>query len=604
MGIDRHRFSGWITKKFESADAPTPTAARPFVESPGCAAWFGLEPLESRALYSSTLLPLVPAAPAAITVQNSPGPTWLNGTAFSADSRALWVWSDETFAMLDNAGGQRQAVLDFLAAKRVTTVYLFVGNENPLWSMAPAKYLETHTAQYESLIADLKGQGLAVFALIGGSGLDSHIGPGGRVEQVFQSVLTYNTAHPDFNQRFDGVNLDIEPWANVPGWHNQLDRQRDYLEMGLRLMRMKNQQDPGLKVGPATAHWFGNAAGDFIFPWASNPTGPSIKQLHEHVLDVYDYVSIQAYRDAKDYITSFVREEVQYGNRIGKPVVVGVETANNLVNNQNFYAEGESTMERVLAGVKKTYAKNRAFAGFALHDLGNYFQWASSVVGRYIFYNASAFDGSAAANGNDDKAIAADKSALLPGQAASFVNYTSYSKGINGIMVDIKNLPTKSRLSVKDFVFKVGNNNNPGKWSNAPKPISVTVRRGAGVGGSARVTILWADGAIQNKWLQVTVKASANTGLTFGDVFYFGSAVGDTGNSIGDARVTDADAQAVQSQARSAAAAIISRYDFNRDGRVDQADLDKAKNVIKNNKSLLSLIRTPQPAWMKKNRIA
>src|SRR5688500_15938575 len=37
------------------------------------------------------------------------------------------------------------------------------------------------------------------------------------------------------------------------------------------------------------------------------------------------------------------------------------------------------------------------------------------VVGRYVFYNASAFDGrSAAADAGDDLAIAADKSALRP----------------------------------------------------------------------------------------------------------------------------------------------------------------------------------------------
>ena len=66
----------------------------------------------------------------------------------------------------------------------------------------------------------------------------------------------------------------------------------------------------------------------------------------------------------------------------------------------------------------------------------------AAVQSRLIFYNNSSFDGgNAAANAPDDNAIATDKSALSPGQKATFANYTSYPKGINGIIVDIAGLP-------------------------------------------------------------------------------------------------------------------------------------------------------------------
>ena len=45
-----------------------------------------------------------------------------------------------------------------------------------------------------------------------------------------------------------------------------------------------------------------------------------------------------------------------------------------------------------------------------------------------------------AASAADDQAIATDKTALLPGETATFANYTSYSLGINGIMVDVADL--------------------------------------------------------------------------------------------------------------------------------------------------------------------
>ena len=76
------------------------------------------------------------------------------------------------------------------------------------------------------------------------------------------------------------------------------------------------------------------------------------------------------------------------------------------------------------------------------------------------------------------------------------------------------NLANPAALTAADFQFKVGNDNNPAAWTAAPAPASVTVRSGAGTNGSDRVTIIWADNAIENQWLQVTVLANANTGLS------------------------------------------------------------------------------------------
>ena len=52
----------------------------------------------------------------------------------------------------------------------------------------------------------------------------------------------------------------------------------------------------------------------------------------------------------------------------------------------------------------------------------------SRVVGRYVFYNDSRFDGGDPAAGvSDDDAIAPDKVPLLPGGTATLANYTSYA---------------------------------------------------------------------------------------------------------------------------------------------------------------------------------
>src|SRR3954463_12379058 len=108
--------------------------------------------------------------------------------------------------------------------------------------------------------------------------------------------------------------------------------------------------------------------------------------------------------------------------------------------------------------------------------------------------------------------MSAAPTADLPGAGtAKFANYTSYSKGLNGIMVDLKGGGQHTSITLanilNDFQFKVGgggagSNTNVGSWVNAPNPTAVIVRtgltgaaQGAGtVSGSDRVELIWADG--------------------------------------------------------------------------------------------------------------
>ncbi len=211
-----------------------------------------------------------------------------------------------------------------------------------------------------------------------------------------------------------------------------------------------------------------------------------------------------------------------------------------------------------------------------------------AVVGRYIFYNNSAFDRrDSAANQYDFEAIAPDKQALLPGQLASFVNYTSYSRGINGIIVDIVGAANPAGLNAEDFAFRVGNDSTPldeqSTWTAAPDVLDVAVFPGAGSAGSTRVVLVWADNAIENQWLEVTVRATDNTGLIDADVFYFGNAIGETGNNSAgpapDAVVDWADELAVRDNRTGIQPADITNpYDFNRDRRVNSTDVTIARN--------------------------
>ncbi|KKL97119.1 hypothetical protein LCGC14_1837670, partial [marine sediment metagenome] len=221
----------------------------------------------------------------------------------------------------------------------------------------------------------------------------------------------------------------------------------------------------------------------------------------------------------------------------------------------------------------------------------------AEVVGRYVFYNNSRFDGfNAAAEMADDDAIATDKQALMPGQTATLANYTSYSRGINGIMIDVFGLDDPASLNaLEDFRFKIGNDGNPADWPDAPAPLPIDVRPGAGVGGSDRVTIRFSDNAIEKQWLEVTMLATPNTRLADPDVFYFGSAPGETGNSTVNTIVNATDEIAARNFQHSAVdkALVDDRYDYNRDGLVDGTDQIIARNNQTNPLTMLRLITAP-----------
>ena len=224
-----------------------------------------------------------------------------------------------------------------------------------------------------------------------------------------------------------------------------------------------------------------------------------------------------------------------------------------------------------------------------------------AVVGRYIFYNNSYYDGDdPAANANDDTAIATDKVALQPGELATFANYTSYTRGINGVMIDVADAAGTATLD--DFAFQVGNSSDLRDWTTleAPNLPTVTVRAGAGVGGSDRITLAWPDNTIEQQWLQVTVLAGGNLGLVADDVFYFGNAIGDSGegNPSGVATAFISDELGARNNPHTFLdrAPVDDAYDYNRDSIVFISDELIARNNQTNFLTGLKLITAPASA--------
>ena len=173
--------------------------------------------------------------------------------------------------------------------------------------------------------------------------------------------------------------------------------------------------------------------------------------------------------------------------------------------------------------------------------------------------------------------FATDKFPLLPGQTATFANYTSYSKGLNRVAFDIEGIGSPTLDVFDDFEFRVGNSNDPSQWalltagSSIPLPLIST---GTPVNGVTPVLLTWPDNVIENAWLQVVVLDTDNTNLSSPETFYFGNAIGETGNDASNARVDLVDVGLTRSnQTGITTAPIDNNFDFDRDGRVNLVDV-------------------------------
>ncbi|MBX3733469.1 MAG: PQQ-dependent sugar dehydrogenase [Verrucomicrobiae bacterium] len=209
----------------------------------------------------------------------------------------------------------------------------------------------------------------------------------------------------------------------------------------------------------------------------------------------------------------------------------------------------------------------------AVDLLQQFITGSTYIVARHLFYNASAFDGDdPSPNAADDRAIAINKEVLFAGRPSTLGNISSYPRGINGLMLDIWRLPALPLAS--DIRVRVGNDDRPAGWAAGPAPSSITLRRAAGVAGSDRVTLLWPDGSISDRWVEVSLLPSPRTGIQSADTFYIGSSPGDTLDDFASPGVTSNDLIRVRMNPRSALnpAPITSPFDINRDRRVDSLD--------------------------------
>ena len=216
----------------------------------------------------------------------------------------------------------------------------------------------------------------------------------------------------------------------------------------------------------------------------------------------------------------------------------------------------------------------------------------ATVFQRHVFYKGSSFAGANAANPNVPAALDSTKIVAQSGtlaQTLTFANVINTSQGINGLVLDVAGLLGTS-LTAADFGFRmspqggfVEANHPPSDWISAPAPSVISVTQGTAT-TPARVRLEWSNNVIQNRWLQVRVLATGNTGLPAQQTFYIGHLQGEVnglavGGTSGTLQVTNADVAGVRPSIGTNAM-VTSVADINKNGLVQNSDVTEVRNGV------------------------
>lgn len=267
---------------------------------------------------------------------------------------ATWVWKADALHVIEDPSDMRQA-LSLARQRHITTLYLYAD------AVHDQGLLVRRAADYQHFIRRAHGAGLRVFALLGPDWRTSAM-------TMFQRVLDYNrSATP--SERFDGVNLDIEPY-NIDGWRrNKHELLRQYLDLGNALMDLKRASGQTLLVGPAIPFWFA----DLPLRWRG--VSGSVTQ---HVLAVFDYAVVMDYRNQAEGgngIIDHAAASLAIAAHQGKPVLIGIEVGPSKQRNASFWGRTERDLNHALFQTEHAFRDNRAFIGFAIEDYGAYREW-------------------------------------------------------------------------------------------------------------------------------------------------------------------------------------------------------------------------------------
>lgn len=276
--------------------------------------------------------------------------------------RASWVWKYDPL----NSLTVRQELLDFCKRTALSTLYIYLG-EDPITKTSPE-----YQKRLGQFLKEAHARGVEVHALQGN--------PLWALKENHPLVLAWVKSYLDFNQvrspaeRIDGVSLDVEPYLTAR-WETaeRENLKQEFVELVTALRKLTDSksskaQDERRVEGQSRPFQLGLAVPLF---YEREP------QFEEALVKQLDTVALMDYYDTGRDIVERARFHVELANRLGKKIVVGVETQDLVQMGQGkrrntFHEEGWEEMERELAQVVEAFKSDPSFAGVAIHAYDSY----------------------------------------------------------------------------------------------------------------------------------------------------------------------------------------------------------------------------------------
>jgi hypothetical protein len=277
--------------------------------------------------------------------------------------RAMWVWS--THDIINEVNGARQALFDFCAEPPGSNDALTVAESSQpitvlyFYCHSYVNGDSTKKARLRDFLRDAHANGIEVEFLDGAS--DWATTGKSYALTYMDHALNFNAGGANDDERFDGIQYDVEPyllvdWFTVATWNS-------FMDLLSKCQAKVDSVGGDLRFGAAIPRWY-----------ESNPGRSYLVDLINRV----DYVAVMNYTDVAKNMINDAANEIKIADSLGKKVVLGSETLLIDPASVTFAQEGWGNMEARLYELQLAYKNNASFAGIAVHDYKSY-----SAISKY-----------------------------------------------------------------------------------------------------------------------------------------------------------------------------------------------------------------------------
>lgn len=235
-------------------------------------------------------------------------------------AKALWVW--ETKYLFQKSGLEQ--LLSLLKREYIDNVFLALPYDSV--SARIGKGVALDRKKIGPVILALNAAGARVHALIGDK---DFILPEKRafVRNSIRNIIAYNKTAPAAHQFF-GIHLDIEPYL-FSGFGSS--RQQWYIRNFLETLSECSgiAHEGNMQIGADIPAWF-DGPDELTHLPILGAVNNVVKPVHQHVIDLMDNVVLMDYRtrpEGENGIVLFATGELEYAEKTGKSIFVGLETA-------------------------------------------------------------------------------------------------------------------------------------------------------------------------------------------------------------------------------------------------------------------------------------